>query len=63
MPGKGPEGILRGHKKFLTSEGGARKYFEHEGGGGQNIKFMKLFVTSNMYYQKSNGYIQYTYIH
>jgi hypothetical protein len=33
MPGRGPEGILRDHKKFLTSEGGARKYFEHEGGG------------------------------
>jgi hypothetical protein len=35
MPGRGPEEILRGHKKILTSEGGARKYFEHEGGGSK----------------------------
>jgi hypothetical protein len=35
MPGRGPEEIYRGHKKFLTSEGGARKYFEHKGGGGK----------------------------
>jgi hypothetical protein len=41
MPGRGPEEILRGHQKFLTSEGGGgRKYFEHEGGGGK-IKSME----------------------
>jgi hypothetical protein len=37
MLGRGLEEILRGHKKFLTSEGGARKCFEHERGGGQKI--------------------------
>ena len=36
MPCRGPEEIYRGHKKFLTSEGGARKYFEHKGGGAKN---------------------------
>ena len=36
MPGRGPEEILRGHKKFLTSEGGARKYFKQ--GGGSKYK-------------------------
>jgi hypothetical protein len=25
MPGRGPEEILRGHQKFLSSEGGVRK--------------------------------------
>jgi hypothetical protein len=38
MPGRGHEEILRGHKKFLTSEGGARKYFQHEGEGGSKYK-------------------------
>jgi hypothetical protein len=38
MPGRGPEEIWRGHKKFLTSEGEARKYFEHKGGGGGGEK-------------------------
>ena len=40
MPGRGPEEIVRGHKKVLTSEGGGggRKCFEHERGGGAKNK-------------------------
>jgi hypothetical protein len=33
MPGRGPEEILRGHKKFLTSEGGPENILNIKGGG------------------------------
>ena len=44
MPGRGPEEILRGHKKILTSEGGGPENIlnmKEGGGGSQNIKFME----------------------
>ena len=42
MPGRGLEEILRGHKKFLTSEVRPENILNMKGGGGcQNIKFME----------------------